>query len=180
MGKISEWAKAEAEERAQEDKRNDITRTPYGYMRITGGTHPEFVDYSCPNCQRVMEDVLFPSKAAVTDTVTCSCGSEAVKVILRTNFIHPSLSTLYGRPQPALGYSTDPGDQINDYGDKQRVMRKYGLTESNDAEKGNSKRSDGLRHQAYLREKRRGEAREQSIWVGNTGKGIRMKTHNEE
>ena len=171
MGKISEWAADEAAERSKDDAANGVTRTAYGVMRVTGGTHPEFVDYSCPNCQRLHEDVHFTSKGAVTDTVTCSCGSEAEKVILRTNFIHPSLSTMYGRLQPGLGYSTDPDDQINNYGDKKRVMRKYGLIESNDPERGNRKRSDELKHEAYKLDKasagRRAGASSQ--WVGNPG-----------
>ena len=164
MGKISEWADDEAAERAKDDAKRGITRTAYGIMRTVGGVHPEFVDYRCTNCDRVTEDVHFSSKSAVTDTITCSCGSEAVKVILRTNFINLSISSLYGRLQPALGYSEDPDDQINNYGDKQRVLRKHNLTESNDPVGGSRKRSEELKHEAYKREKER-KARPPSSWV---------------
>jgi DNA-directed RNA polymerase subunit RPC12/RpoP len=66
---------------------------PYGKMRILGGAHPELVDFKCAGCGLVVEDVYFKSKDDVAEAVTCSgCGNKAHKVILRTNFIHPSVT----------------------------------------------------------------------------------------
>ena len=138
----------------------EISR-PYGKMRIVGGTHPEFVDFKCGGCGLVTEDVYFKSKVDVTETVTCSgCGNKAHKVILRTNFIHPSHSSMYGRKEPALG-----NEVIQDYAHKKRLMKEYDIIESNDPTGGNRKYSEELKHEAYLNDKRR-EGLPKTTWVG--------------
>lgn len=138
---------------------------PYGKMRVVGASHPEFVDFKCDSCGLVTEDVYFKSKGEVTETVECSgCGNQAHKVILRTNFIHPSLSTMYGRKEPALG-----NEVIEDYGHKKRLMKEYDIVESNDPTGGNRKYSEEMKHEAYLNEKRR-ESLPKSTWVDDPNK----------
>ena len=139
----------------------DYEETPYGYKRrVIGGTHPELVDYKCFTCDSMQHDVYYSSKADVSETVPCPCGEQATKVLLRTNFIHPSHSSLYGRPQPALG-----NEVIEDYGHKKRLMREYGLEESNDAVGGNRKRSEELKHIAAQKPR----SSEQSTWIDGPG-----------
>jgi len=85
-------------------------------------------DYSCP-CGAVVEDVYWRTYAESKPAVMCpKCGQETAQRVIGTrNFIHPSHSGLYGRPEPALG-----GDVIVDYAHKQRVLRQYGAQEASD------------------------------------------------
>ena len=85
-------------------------------------------DYQCA-CGGKVIDAYFSTFAASPASVTCpECGQNtAARVIGTKNFIHPSLSTMYGRPEPALG-----GDVLVDYAHKQRVLRELGVQEASD------------------------------------------------
>lgn len=85
-------------------------------------------DFSC-ECGLVEEDVYYPSWRHIPNAFMCSACGSPMKQLFRggRNFIHPSHSGMYGRPQPALG-----GDVIEDYAHKQRIMREMGIKESAD------------------------------------------------
>lgn len=164
MGKLALWIAEEKAEREADDARRGVERTSYGTKRIVGASHPQMADYKCDGCGLVTEDVYFKGRDAVTETLECpSCGNEAHRVILRTNFIHPSISTLYGREQPALGYGNEDS-VIHDYADKKRIMQKYDLVESNDSVGGNRHLSEERKHEAWQNQKRRDRS-PGSVWV---------------
>lgn len=122
-----------------------------GYRVIEKGTgHPQFVDYKCLSCGTVLIDVFYMRKADIRPEIQCECGSQAKEVWLRRNFIHSSLSSMYGKPQPETGYETT----FENYSDKVAYGRKHGLTESNDPVGGSRSRSDEAMQKAYDAEKR--------------------------
>ena len=126
---------------------------------------PRFVDYRCEECNELVEDEMFANLDAVTLYVTCPrCKGQAHQIKSgRTNFIHPSHSGLYGKPQPAFGNIV-----MEDYAHKQRLLKEFGVQESNDAVGGSKKRSDEARHQQYLADKAKKESGP-SEWVGTAG-----------
>ena len=85
------------------------------------------VDYACGTCGVLTEDVFYAGRSAVLDTIECTCGADAEKIISgRRNFIHPSHSSMYGKVNPAFG------EVVEDYAHKQRLMKKYGVMEGAD------------------------------------------------
>ena len=129
---------------------------------------PRLVDYRCADCNLLMEDEFFHRVEDVTECVTCvQCGSLAHQVKSgHRNFIHPSHSSMYGKPQPAFGNIV-----MEDYGHKQALLKEFGVQEANDAIGGTKKRSDEARHQHYLAEKAKKETGP-SEWVGGPGDAV--------
>lgn len=86
-------------------------------------------DYTCTRCGKIHEDLYYATWKQAPPKIRCeSCHSHtATKVVGTRNFIHPSLSTMYGRPEPCLG-----GDYFQDYGHKQAVLKQLGAQESSD------------------------------------------------
>jgi hypothetical protein len=128
-------------------------------VNITGTSMPRLVDYRCDSCNAFYEDVYYNSREAVEKEISCSCGHKAHEVwSSRSNFIHPSHSGMYGKPQPAFGNIV-----MEDYGHKQRLLREFGVQESNDAIGGSKKRSEEAWHKHHLAEKEK--PREATTWV---------------
>ena len=122
-----------------------------GYRIIQKGSgHPQFVDYKCSSCGMILTDVFYMRKADIRPEIQCDCGGQATEVWLRRNFIHSSLSNMYGKPQAESGYEVT----FENYSDKIEYGRKHGLTESNDPVGGSRSRSDEVMQKAYDDEKR--------------------------
>jgi len=63
-------------------------------------------DYKCRRCGHIDVDVTYTSWRNAPQRRRCpACNKRSCyKVIGTRNFIHPSLSSLYDRLEPALGY----------------------------------------------------------------------------
>lgn len=101
-------------------------------VTIKGGVHPVLVDYECSQCDQIMEDVFYASRAAIRQEISCpDCGASAPRIISqRGNHIHSSHSSMYGKENPALGCV------VRDYAHKQQLMKRLGVIEGADPVKG--------------------------------------------
>jgi hypothetical protein len=128
---------------------------------------PRLVDFRCQKCDFLIEDEYFKVDRSedVPGHITCTeCGGLAEQIKSgQRNFIHPSHSGMYGKPQPAFGNIV-----MEDYGHKQALLKEFGVQEANDAIKGSKKRSDEARHQHYLAEKSR-EKTGPTEWISGPG-----------
>ena len=112
-----------------------------------------FVDFKCETCGFMQIDVLFRSSRELVQSNKCpECDGKANRVFTGGNFIHPTLSTLYGKYEPALDMV------VKDYAHKQQLMREFNITEANDTVKG-SRNDRAEKHKAI---KQRHEERAQS------------------
>lgn len=97
-------------------------------------------DYHC-QCGHREEDRYYARWQQAPVRIQCSaCLGKAKKVIGTKNFIHPSISTLYGRPEPALG-----GDCFESYDHKRKLLNKLGAIEASDRIQGAKLYQDQVR-----------------------------------
>ena len=66
------------------------------------------------------------SAKRIPKTIKCSCGKRKGWAVKRTNGIHTTHSSLYGRYEPGLGAF------VESYGHKQQLMRELGVDEASD------------------------------------------------
>jgi hypothetical protein len=129
---------------------------------------PRLVDFRCSGCKELIEDEFFhvDRQEDVPKFITCEeCGCIAHQIKSgQRNFIHPSISSMYGKPQPAFGNIV-----MEDYAHKQRLLEEFGVQEANDAIGGTKKRSDEARHQHYLAEKKAKKETGPSEWISGPG-----------
>jgi len=77
-------------------------------------------------------DVVYSSWREAQDKRVCRrCSQWSYKMIGTRNFIHPSLSSLYDREEPALGY-----EKFGSYENKRRLLRRWNAEEGSDPVKG--------------------------------------------
>lgn len=90
-------------------------------------------DYLCQECDHLQEDLYFSSWKEAPPVKGCPvCRAYAARKVIGTkNFIHPTISTLYGRPEPALG-----GDCFESYDHKRKVLERLGAIEASDRVQG--------------------------------------------
>lgn len=87
-------------------------------------------DWYCKTCDSKEKDVWYHRASQVPKKRKCKkCLGESMVQDFSNkgrNQIHLTHSSLYGKYQPAVD------EYINSYGDKQRIMKKYNIQESND------------------------------------------------
>lgn len=91
-------------------------------------------DYRCALCDYRLTDEFYTTWKKAPRVLVCpQCHRETLKQDWAgaRNFIHMSHSSMYGKPQPALG-----GEVLQDYAHKKRLMREWDAEESNDPVKG--------------------------------------------
>jgi len=86
-------------------------------------------DWYCKSCDHEEKDVFYPTSQLPRKRKCSHCLGQTMEQDFGQkgrNQIHLTHSSLYGRYQPAVD------EYINSYGDKQRIMKKYNIQESND------------------------------------------------
>ena len=91
-------------------------------------------DWYCQTCKEEEKDVWYHRASDVPKKRKCKAclGNTMVQDFANKgrNQIHLTHSSLYGKFEPGVA------EYINSYSDKQRIMKKYNIQESNDPVKG--------------------------------------------
>lgn len=84
------------------------------------------IDFKCNHCNHKWEHC-FTKKDDIVNALECpECSHVAFREWHNVNFIHPSKSSMYGRYEPCFG------EYVENRSHKQKLLKKYGVTESSD------------------------------------------------
>lgn len=81
-------------------------------------------DFHCIHCSKEYRD--WPSEGKIPKTILCECGHRAEWGQQKTNHLHRSHSSMYGKFEPGLG------QVVESYEHKKKLMKEMDLQESSD------------------------------------------------
>tara|TARA_R100001530_G_scaffold97948_2_gene68101 strand:+ start:1565 stop:1978 length:414 start_codon:yes stop_codon:yes gene_type:complete len=81
-------------------------------------------DFFCGSCNKSYRD--WPCEGKIPQTIECKCGKQAEWGRQKTNHIHRSHSSMYGKYEPGLG------QVVESYEHKRQLMKEMDLQESSD------------------------------------------------